>query len=749
MDSAGYPLAGLCDQWRTLFEAAAKQGWEEFHQYAHKCYQFFDGPPTYMWDESTMYGLDGKSGYLNRDQGVRLPMFKGSINKISDAVDLYGPSLMHQYPQVTVSATYPTEVSPEALGLDIQDPRQAMEFLQISGMRDAEMKVRDTTAAISQDCLSWFQIAAHKKDQARLVITDAIVSGVGVGYTKLYQPRGTGIRFPMTEFIPSQRLLKDPDADTHRDVEWIAIECIEPVNRVEEEHNLPPGTLKGNMQSAESKSTRKGLQDAKNSRKKSESWDLLRYWKLFSKNGAGTRLKTANKLPPEIKQLLDSFGDYVFLAIAENVPYPLNLPTEFLMSAPLEQIQQAVSWPTPFYTDQGSGKDWPITELYFKENPRKKWPPSLFKHLIPLIEFVNWCFSFMADKVATSATEYLGVLKTASENIQEQLRDQRGPFQFIELDSTMGRKIEELITFLGKPNFDMALWEMVEKAIAEIERGSGVTEIMYGMQSRAMRSAKEAMVVEGNSTIRVDDMAEKTDDWYSVCNEKEWQVAVWHLTGQDVVPVIGQAAAQVFEQSIITQPFDSWSRNYSYRVVADSARKPDRHARKQELSEFGQVASPIMLQLASSGVMGPFNAYVTEWAKAVRLTDYERFTVPDETVQAAMATVAQAQAAAQGPQQGNQSPSPEDEAAQRQAQFEQQMAMDAAKGEQQLAIEGQKSQLKLATDAQLALQKIQAAAYQQGQQIDAAKMQAAQGLAQTEAQARIALAQKAMLPSGK
>ena len=192
----------------------------------------------------------------------------------------------------------------------------------------------------------------------------------------------------------------------------------------------------------------------------------------------------------------------------------------------------------------------------------------------------------------------------------------------------MGRKLDELIQYIGKPQFDDALWQMIQSSIEEIERGSGVTDLLYGMQSRQMRSAEEARVLDSNSTIRPDDMAEKADEWYSICAGKEWQVAVWHLSGSDVAPVVGDAAASVFDQTIVTQPFESFSRDYSYRVIADSARKPDRMTRKAALNEFGQVAMPMMLQMSQSGVMGPWNAYVEEFAKAIKLSDWEKFTVP-------------------------------------------------------------------------------------------------------------------------
>lgn len=751
-DTNTSPLSGLCEQWRNLLEAASKHQWEEFGQYAEECHSFFNGDHNLMWKDEY---ANSEQGYLNQNGGIRMPTFRVQINKISDAVDLFGPALMHRYPQAMVSPIYPIEVSPESLGLDMNNPQDQQYFAQMQQRRAGKISVRETIARVSEGYLSWAQVAAHKKDHARCIITDAIVSGIGCGYTEIYTPRGQGISFPRTRYIDSRLFLKDPDASTHDEVQWIAIECIAPVNMVEREYGLKPGSLKGNYQSAESQASNIGRLDRKNLKKTSKSWDLIRYWKIFSKNGFGSRLKTANKIQEDVRNLIETFGDFCYLVVAENTPYPLNLPPDLMMNGDIQQIYDAVAWPTPFHEDSGSGKDWPITELYFKEDPRSKWPPSIFKHLIGEMRFVNWCMSFLADKVAASGTEYIGVLKSAAENIREQLSKQRGAYQFIEIDSTMGRKIDEVVSMLDKPQFDVNIWKMVTEVIGEIERGSGVTALMYGQTTRSMRSAEEARVLGENATIRPDDMADKADDWYALTLQKEWQAAVWHLNGEDIAPVLGQDVATVFENTIVTQPFVSVARDYSYTIAADSARKPDRATRKVALEAFGQVAMPMMLQTAQQGVMGPYNAWVQEFAKAIKLTDYEKFMVTDEVIRAAMAQREQeaAQARAMEQQQQQQGPSPEFVQAESQAKLAMQQQVAAIK----LQTEQARAQLKAQSDqmtnqlqvegdqARMAID-LQKHGSMSALQIATAQRLAAQKLAESAAQARISMAEKALLP---
>ena len=680
-----YPLGGLCQQWRELIQKAKDQRHEEFGKYAEETGKFFDSAHNWMWKEE--YARSDE-GYLRKDGNSRLPSFMVTVNKISDAVDLYGPSLMQRYPQVMVSPNYPPEINPESLDLDIEmDQQSAMMWQQIQDSRDDVRATRDTNATISQAYLNWLQVEGKKKTHARRSITDAIVSGVGVLYHELYWPRGGSIKYPRSRFIRWKQLIKDPDAETPEDVQWIAVEWCVPVNIAERKFPSAEG-LKGSIQSAQSQASSSGRTAARNKGKRSDSWDLITYWEIYSKNGFGARLKDSKDIPPEIKGLVEQWGDFCYIVVANNIQWPLNMPTEAIATESEEEIFERAHWPIPFYSDSGCGDDWPITELYFKENPAGKWPISIFKPLIGEIRFLNWVMSFLADKAAQSSTEYLGVLKTAADDIQEQLASQRGPFQLIKLDSTMGKRIDELISFLGKPTFDESLWKMASEVMDIIEKGSGVTELLYGQTSRQMRSAEEASVLQGNATIRPDDMAAKTDDWYSLAAKKEWQAAVWLLNSEDVINVLGPAGAWVFENKIQTEEFTTVSGDYHYRLVAGSARKPNKQQREQSLIKMAQVMQPIWQQLMQMGVPDPYNAFMEEYAKSLEIEDYERFVVDTEVLRQIIEQ--QKQEAQQAQQQ-----QVEDDMARERQQLEmdatksqQQMASDAAKGQQQLQFKG-------------------------------------------------------------
>ena len=626
VDDVRYPLGGVCQQWRELFDVAKKDKEEKFGKFAKETYGFFNGPPDFMWSEE--YARD-RGGYLDKSATSQMPMFRVQLNKISDAVDLYGPHLMHRYPQVLMSPVYPPEVTPEAMGA--VDPSMMQQLAVMMQNRQQTQKIQDSIAEIGGSYINWLQVETKKKAHARRIITEAIVKGMGVGYTEMYWPTAGSIKYPRTRHISVDQYIKDPDAKHNEDVQWIGVEWYQTITEVARKFEVPPEWL---SEANHTFAKQKGQSETK----ESKSFDMVRYVEVFSKNGAGARLSTMKDISDELKEFLEFLGDVCYMAIPEYLPFPLNLPPVAMASETPDQLLERTSWPTPFFMDAGAGEDWPVTELYFKEDTDSAWPISLFKPLIGEIQFVNWVLSFIADTVAANAHNYLGVLRAAAEDIQEQLKKQRsGPFHMIEIDSTFGRRIDEVVSILDKPSFQYDLWKMVSEAIDIIEKGSGITDLMYGQPGRQMRSAEEAKLLGDTTTVRPDDMAEKSDSFYSLCGMKEWQAAVWHCDENDVAPILGPMGTHVFINTIQAMPFEWIMRDYQFRLAAGSARKQNFSNRISSLTEFARVAMPYwQLLLDRFGIMNPYNAFVQEWGKATQVDDFEKFTVPNEVIQSIM-----------------------------------------------------------------------------------------------------------------
>lgn len=609
-----HPMARICKEWLAKIEIAKKAKWDVFGQYAEESSRFYDGPHDWMW---AMEYATGSRGFLSKE-GSHLPMFRMTVNKPFEAVALFGPALMHKYPNVLVTPSIPPIIPPEGLGIDVNDQTSAQQYQMYLQSEDLSKNQRTTHAALAQHYLNWLQIETNKKISARRAITEAIVKGLGLFFTEMHQPVGSQIRYPRSRFVSCDSVQKDPDAEYAEDVTWYAMECIHPINRVAAAYGLPEEELRGHMQSFESQGTSRGKKDAMAHRQpgSTTTYDLLRYWKLFSKNGFGHRLKSVVKTTKKSDFDFDQFGDFCFLAIAKDIPYPLNVHSSAL-AEDFESLLERVSWPIPFWTDEGAGNGWPFSELHFYEKMNCVWPLSLIKTAIGEIRFVNWCMSFLADKTAANAKTYVAVAKAAGKDLQEQLLNSTGPYTVLEISDLLGKNIADVVSFLQAPNFSIDIWKMVSEVMQLIDKRTGLTELIYGMTSVQLRSAAESQIKSQNVSIRPDDMAERTEDFYSQSALKEMEAAVWSCTGQDVAGVLGNVGAMIFEQQMQTVDFESVVRDYKYRIESGSARKPNKANRQSALTEFGQVALPVIQQFALAGMTGPWNAYMSEIAKAM------------------------------------------------------------------------------------------------------------------------------------
>ena len=595
-------------------EIAKNHKHDVFGQYADECMKFYDGAHNFMWEEE--YAAQ-PGGFLDEDswKGGGFPHFKMTVNRVFEAVALFGPALFARYPQVTVKPLPRPKVTPEALGLDMRNPQSVQQFQQYMAMDQYQSSVKQSCAEVKQHYLNWVQRESDKKLNCRRALTDAIVKGLGCVYHEIHQPLGSSIKMPRSTYLNPDDYLKDPDARYSEDVEWIAIRRCQPVNRVEEKFGLPAGSIKGHLQSYDMQSTQSGRMDAKTNKQDSQSYDLIEYWEVFSKNGMGDKLAQSQLNTKKID--LSAFGNFCYLAVAKGVPYPLNLPTEVLKAAPEEEVFARSQWPVPFWTDDGLGNGWPVSEISFFHKPGCVWPISLFKPVIGEMRFINWCMSFLADRVAASSTTYIGVAKAAGAEIQAKVNSSSGPYTVVEIADILGKSINDVVSFMNSPNVNTDVWRMVAEVMERIDKATGLTELMYGMSSRQIRSAREADIKDANTSIRPDDMAEMTENWISQTVMKEMEIAAWAMDGPDVEPVLGQAGAYVFVKTMQSQGFESVVRDYNYTIEAGSARKPNKANRLRSLNDFGQVALPVIQQFAMQGFVEPWNAYMAEYGKAL------------------------------------------------------------------------------------------------------------------------------------
>jgi hypothetical protein len=635
--SQKYPLAPIVDRWKRVFKAAREDRKKKFDVFADEAMTFFDGPVNHMW--SQMKKKSGShDGFLAAD--VQMPQFEMSVNRLFEAVSMFGPVLYHQNPVIAVSPRSNPEVSietfyagnPQAAQLlnmadavqqgVVTDPFviQSVQSLyqQYQQVVDADEKasvVDRDHAHILESISNYIQQEGSKQDEARLAITEAIITGLGLLEVKVEQPPGGGPKMARSRYRSNKDLLVDPDAKYWKDCTWIALRSCEPAHQVEEKFGLPKGSLKGKYARMSSVTGAKGRKKNGDGTYAGVTHDLVEYYEVYSKSGAGQNLKIGEK-DKSVKGL-DALGDFVYMAICEQCPYPLNLAPDVLQSGDMDLILDKTSWEAPYWDDYMADGGWPICRLSFYNKPGEIWPISMVKPCIGELKFVNWCMSFIADKVAAGSKIYVGVMKEAGENIRSQLTSGSGPFSVIDLERISGTKLSDSISFMQAPNFSIDIWNMVAQVNEQIDKRLGLTELMYGQSSRQMRSAAEAQYRQQNINIRPDDMASRVEDWLSLSATREIQAMRFVSEFEDLVPIVGQTAAMVFQQQILTDEVSRITRDFRYRVEAGTARKPNKDSQIAQLTDIGQYILPVIQQAMMSGVTRPYNAYMQALGRAM------------------------------------------------------------------------------------------------------------------------------------
>lgn len=579
-----HPLSPICQQWLSKIKLGLELKQERFQKYADECYAFFNGPANYQFAKFQ----EEKTGQLGESM-TTVPYFQITVNRLFEAVALYGPVLMHKYPQATVAPVQ----------RPFADPNDPMEQAKVY------------CATMKEHYSNWLQKEAGKKEEGRFAITEAIIKGMGLLWVDMHRPPGSEVQYPKAEYRSVDDLVLDPDAKYRKSIQWIAMRHVEPVYLVEQKFNLPPGSLQGHYQSASSQVTAQAKQEVANGHPKGKSYDLIEYWDIYSKGGFGEKLAGSTA---KMEVNTEALGQFCRIVVAKDVPYPLNLPSEMLTMGEVDEnaIMEAVQWPIPFWMDGG----WPYAELAFYRDSNSVWPISIAKNGLGYLKFINWCLSFLADKTAASSTTYVAMMADAAKEIRDQLLSSHSPYKVIEISQMTGQNINEIVSFLKAPDFDINIWKMVDEVSQRFDKATGLSELLYGMTTNSLRTATEAEVKQQNVSIRPDDMSATTDDWLSCTISKEVQAMCWKCGFEDLAPVLGEEQAYQFLTYLTQMPADSVVREYSYTVVAESSRRPNKEGRRKALQELGQVIGPTLQQFAMQGMTMPWNQFVSDLAKA-------------------------------------------------------------------------------------------------------------------------------------
>lgn len=669
------PLAPVVKLWLSLMEKARDHKWEAFGKTAWECYQFYDGAHDFMYKNA----LNSVGMYAEGE--APKTTFRMTMNKVAELVQLFAPSMYYKNPRRQANPNKP-ELPEMAIQLLAQQQAQAIvqqqlqQFGPMGGsmmapgmmaqpdpmmvqqmMQQAQQQVMQTIqiqqqANIARDqavakLIEWVQNLLPNeldlKTESRLAIDEALVKGRGVVLHEMYLPPGSKRAIPKATWFSVDDLLVDPDARSMKDAMWVAVRCQEPIWQVERDRGLEPGSLKSaaNLESMSRQAEVDTGKHGSHYRRRGDTHDLITYYKIWSRGGLGQHLTIGQGFYPgsELEPIQDGlaqFGDHTYIEVAEGIDYPLNLPPA-LMEADVTQpgimelVKKQVSWAVPFYKDQ----EWPVTELDFHLIPGSPWPQAHMKPALGELRFLNWAMSFLAGRIRVTSRVFIGIVEHLAEDLRTEV-ESGGDLTILPIKTQMNKTIQECIQFLQHPEVNKDIWAIINAVMELFDKRVGLTELVYGISGKQMRSAQEASVKEERTSVRPDDMAERVEHWQTRIARKEAQMLRLYCGPDAAAPWFGEKYDPSGNQfGIMTHlwaqhvylPADQSPENiervfreYEYRIEAGSARKPNMERDQANMDQAMQVLfNPLYQHYQMSGDPTQLNAFITDWAKCRQL----------------------------------------------------------------------------------------------------------------------------------
>lgn len=597
-----HPLRNLVSGWIGKIKLAREHR-QPFMNVADECAQFFCAEDGFMWKKTF------KERFWKNDLD---PKFTMTINKAFELVALFGPVLYARNPVRTVTPRQVLDLPPQVFGSPM-DPAGMLMQQQIQAISGQEAAFDQARARLLGAYLNYTPNELPDgglKHHAERAITEALVKGRGVLWTELHQSPGSQRKLIGSFYDKVDNLFIDPDASSLGDAKWIARRCVHPIWQVEREYGLPAGSLKGKGQyeSASSQGETIGNDLSETDRKAGQTNDLLVYYKVYSKMGCGARLAGVNN---ELTDALDAaLGDYCYLVIADSVDYPLNLPTDQLLSMTDADTAERTAWPIPFWRDER----WPCSVLDFYEDPGKPWPIAPLRPGLGELKFLNVFISHLCNRLWSSCRDFIAVAKGASEEVKKILESGKD-LAIIELSQIQGN-INEIVAFLQQPQINKDVWAILSAVMEQFDKRVGLSELLYGLTARQMRSAAEAQARQEQINVRPDYMASKVEDFMTEAARLEGMAARWLVDVPTVASVLGPAAALAWQHLVLATDPDKVIGEMEYRIEAGSARKPNRDRDVANVHEALPMLLPVLnAHATATGDTRPVNSLIRAWGQ--------------------------------------------------------------------------------------------------------------------------------------
>lgn len=641
------PLAPVCRAWWKLGKRAREWKHAEFQADADDVMTFFSGTNDFFGKEYAT----GPRGYAKGQKEVPQPDFQFVLMKPAEAVQLFGPTLYANNPTIEITPIRFPDIYPAGLGVDerMLQPQQGpdgqplpptqlqMQFEALELHEQRMEQIRHCKAAVHRELLNYEQRELDKQSHMRSIIDEALLKGLGVGWTEVEEmpvtsPGAEPRKLIGTFFDSVNNLLLDPDAEHWDELQWVGRERTMPYWEAEEKFRLPKNSLrKYARKESIAQQEHADAGDEQTDRKNGKTNDLITFIEFYSKMGIGDRLKgvAENLMDEHLAKGMDKFkwdevfGQYCYLAVAANCPWPLNLHPSKWEKDP-EELKLEAEWPIPFWIDN----EWPCTPVAFHPVPGHVWPMSHFKPGLGELKWLTWAMSFLANKVRTSCGTIIGVRGDAADEVVPAL-ESNSDNRIVKITAAMeGKTIKEFVDFLQQPPFHGDIYNVIQAVMNEFDKRIGLSEILYGMGGATQdRSATETNIKQQNASARISDMTKAVETALSKMSVKEaFANRVFLDKPEFVQDILGPKGTQIWFTHVLTEPLDRVAREFEFKIVSGSTRKGDKQTKLETLLEFSRNWGPMLQAGMSMGMLDPINNLMLDTARLMDVDEPEKYT---------------------------------------------------------------------------------------------------------------------------
>lgn len=684
-------LRPLVSGWLGKIELAkkARSKWAEI---ADECMLFYSRSAAAMWDTS----------YSKKFwKGVPAPKFRVTINKAYEYVAVFAPNLIWDVPHRTVEAKRAVEIPVEVFG----DPNDEQVQQVYQQLQQEYMQEQTTDRLIAHLMQTWLNYTPREQpgggleSHSMMAVIDALIKGRGVLWAKPYT-------FPSSQRTltgcfrePPENLYIDPDYNRVEDAKWIAVKRVMPTWEVERRFELPKDSLKNRstLESAWAEAEFRTNEDYGDRKVNGQTNDMMVYYEIWSKTGPGTRLTGMSTLIKD--HLEDTVGDYAWLCVAPNVPYPLNCPTGVLRGGATDsEVRKRMEWPIPCWTDDR----WPFELLDFYPDPDSAWPVAPLAPAMGELKFLNVMIPHLMNRIWSSSRDFWGVVQPAYDEFVSKL--QTGSDQTVfSIPAQLGNKLTDIATVFQQPQTNLDVWKIIDAVSEMFDKRTGLTEFMYGRNEGGTqdRSAETTMARRSAAGVRPEYMSKRVAAWQSNMASLEAFCTRAFITGEDVIPLLGQTGSQLWDAFVASQDIERVARQMQYTVSATSIRRPNKD---RDIANVNQAMSIWLPIAAQAGAYDSINTMMNKWGDAADM-NMEGIAIQPPQPDPQMQQMQQQQMELEMAKLQAESQKVQVEAQAKQVEMQnkaQEMQLKSAMGQAQLQAQSQKMQLDaLATQVKL------------------------------------------------